>query len=38
MNYDYDAAIAAHIDRGWYNYPNVGIWCVDLDPLKAVSS
>jgi hypothetical protein len=38
MNYDYRAAIAALIDRGWRGYPNVGIWGIDLDPFKGVAS
>jgi hypothetical protein len=38
MNYDYRAAIAALIDRGWHSYPNLGIWGVDLDPFKGVRS
>jgi hypothetical protein len=34
MNYDYRAAIAALIDRGWHSYPNVGIWGSTLIHLR----
>jgi alpha-beta hydrolase superfamily lysophospholipase len=38
MNHDYLAGIAALVDRGWHGYPNVGVWGLELDPLKGVTS
>ncbi len=37
-NYDYAATIPPIIDQGWHKHPAAGIYGVELDPTKSVTS
>jgi predicted esterase len=36
-NFNLNAAVPPLIDRGWHTYPNVGIWSIEIDPLRTVT-
>ncbi len=36
-NYDHSAPFPADRDVGWHDYPGVGVWSLELDPMKSVT-